>query len=264
MPQDLRCADELLECVHAGSTNLLLGVKAVSQLLNPEVDLAWVDSQLLDLAGKVRTRGESVDTLLKTFHDEGFLGLAADEFHEYSNSDIEQVLRTRRGLPITYVAMIIGVCDHLSLPSHGVNFPGVFLAQVDDRIINPIDFSVLDYDAFTTDLRKKDISVPDHPELASNADILKRMFNNLQEVASVKGDVVRRLEFVDYMQLIEPNDWYSHFKRAETWVSMGDYSAAKAELEIARDLLDDESAIAMIDQNLKRLTIGSDDDQVMH
>ena len=202
--------------------------------------------------------------MLKVFHEEGFQGVTENDFHEYVNSDIAHVLESRRGIPITYVAIILGVSDHLAMTSHGVNFPGVFLAQVEQSIVNPIDFSILDYDAFASNLKRKNISVPNTPELATNADILKRMFNNLQEVASAKGDVVRRLEFVDYMQLIDPDDWFTHFKRAEAWASMEDYGAARSELKIARGLLSDEATIEMIDRNLSQLPSRSDDDQLLN
>ena len=264
MTQDLRYASELLECVGSGSEHLLHGVKAVARILNPEADLDWVDSQLLHLSEEIRKREETVESMLKVFHEEGFRGVTESDFHEYSNSDIEQVLKSHQGIPITYVAIILGVSDHLAMTSHGVNFPGVFLAQVDETIINPIDFSVLDYDGFTENLKKKNISVPNEPELATNADILKRMFNNLQEVASVKDDVVRRLEFVDYMQLIDPDDWFCHFKRAEAWASMGDYSAARSELKIARGLLEEDATIEMIDRNLAQLPKQGDGDRILN
>ncbi|MCY4129227.1 MAG: hypothetical protein OXG15_08310 [Gammaproteobacteria bacterium] len=264
MTQDLPYASALLECVESVNEHLLLGVKAVSRILNPESDLDWVDTQLLHLAGEIQKREETVEMMLKVFHEEGFQGVTESDFHEYANSDIEHVLKSRHGIPITYVAIILGVSDHLTMSSHGVNFPGVFLAQVNDVIVNPIDFSILDYDTFTSNLKKKNISVPNNPELASNADILKRMFNNLQEVASVKGDVVRRLEFVDYMKLIDPDDWFTHFKCAEVWASMGDYGAARSELRTARDLVSDEATIEMIDRNLAQLPKPSDNDQVMN
>ncbi|MCY4095580.1 MAG: hypothetical protein OXG05_10710 [Gammaproteobacteria bacterium] len=264
MTQSLPYSKELLQCVEAGSEDLLLGAKAVSRVLNPDSDLADVDSRLLYLAEEIQKRGESVEAMLKVFHDEGFKRVDEDNFHEYVNSDIAHVLASKEGIPITYVAIILGVTAHLSLTSHGVNFPGVFLAQVDDTIVNPIDFSILNYEEFTSNLKKRNIDVPDRPELASNSDILKRMFNNLQEVASAKGDVVRRLEFVDYMELIEPDDWFPHFKRAEAWASMGDYGAARSELKIARGFLSDESTIAMIDRNLAQLPERSDGDQILN
>ena len=264
MSLELPYARELRECVETGTKNLLHGVKAVSRVLNPESDLDWVDKRLIYLANEIQKREETVETMLKVFHEEGFKGVGESNFHEYGNSDIAQVLESRQGIPITYVAIILGVSDHLTMSSYGVNFPGVFLAQVDDAIVNPLDFSILDYASFTANLVKQNISVPDSPELASNADILKRMFNNLQEVASVKGDVIRRLEFVDYMQLIDPDDWFSHFKRAEAWVAIGDFSAARSELKIARGLLDDESTIEMIERNLAQLPKQSGDDQVLN
>lgn len=264
MTRDLPYANDLLECVSAGSEHLLLGVKAVSRILNSESDLNWVDSQLFHLSEEIRKQDETVESMLKVFQDRGFQGVSESDFHEYANSDIEQVLKSRQGIPITYVAIILGVSEHLAMTSHGVNFPGVFLAQVDDTIVNPIDFSILDYDEFTKNLKDKNISVPNEPELATNAEILKRMFNNLQEVASVKGDVVRRLEFVDYMQLIEPEDWFCHFKRAEAWASMGDYGAARSELKAARGLLDEDATVEMIDRNLAQLPKQGDDDRILN
>ena len=264
MSVELPYIEEMRACVAAGHSDLLRGVKAVSKVLNADSDEAWIDAEIAKLAEKIRDQEESVNGLIKVFRDEEFEGVTEATFHEYENSDIDNVLRSRRGLPITYVAIILGVSDYLSLSSFGINFPGVFLAQVDGHVVNPIDFSILDYDAFRERLNEKEIEVPAVPELSSNEEMLRRMFNNLQEVAQVKGDVIRRLEFIDYMEQLEPSDWYAHFKRADVWLSMGDIDGALSELRTARELVTDEETISMLDENLDRVGKASADNRIQN
>ena len=260
MTPELPYAEELRRCVDENDADLLSGVKVIARILNPDVDSQWVDAKLSNLAEEIRARGTNIENLLNVFIHHGFRGVAENEFHEYRNSDISYVLAEKKGIPITNSAMIMAVCDRLSLLNHGINFPGMFLTQVDEDLVDPVNYAVLDYSVFKNQMRRRNIEAPEEPAIASNRDILARMFNNLEAIAVLKGDVVRSMEFIDYMACVSPDYWYPHFERAKVWSMMGDVNSAKTELEIARTLVDDEEIVRAIDRQLKQLRLMRRDD----
>ena len=260
MTLTLPYSDDLIKCVEAQDTDLLRGVKAISQILNPDGAMSFVDQRLDDLAAAIDARGVTVDNVLKVFVDDGFKGAEQDEFHEYRNSDIANVLDERKGIPITNTTIIIAVCDRLGLPSRGVNFPGMFLAQIESSIIEPVHFDIMDYDSLKYVLEKRQIAVPDKPAIASNQEILTRMFNNLESIALLKNELVKCMEFLDYMQLVTPNYWFTHFERAKVWSMMDDMHSSQSELEIAHSLTDDEEVIRMIEHQMKQMPLSHRDD----
>jgi regulator of sirC expression with transglutaminase-like and TPR domain len=60
----------------------------------------------------------------------GFRGNTED-YYNAANSYLPEVLRTRRGLPITLALVYRRVAAGLGLVVHGVNSPGHFLAEVE-------------------------------------------------------------------------------------------------------------------------------------
>jgi regulator of sirC expression with transglutaminase-like and TPR domain len=62
----------------------------------------------------------------------GFIGNVED-YYNPANSYLPEVLRTRRGLPITLVLLYKCVAESVGLKVHGVNSPGHFLAAVECR-----------------------------------------------------------------------------------------------------------------------------------
>lgn len=260
-------ADELQACVDAGSVNLLQGVKAISQILNAEVDLVRVDEHIAELADSMRERDKAVKTILNRFLEEGWRGVGSDDFIEYENSDIAHVLTVRRGIPITNAVVLIVVCEQLELKAAGVNFPGVFLAEIDGQVIDPVNFSMIDYESFRYQIEKRNIEIPATPELANNADILSRMFNNLERVAMQKGDLLLALKFIDYIQVIAPNAWTCHLKRADIWRLIGDLNSTKMELQAAHGLLADSGLKEVkerVERQLRKLERNTKGDEILN
>ncbi len=250
---ELPYAQALRESAEAGDAKLLLGIKTVSKILNRNVDSASIDTWLDDLALKVTKRGRSVEGVLAVCREHGFRGTTDKEFHEYCNSDIAHVLESRRGIAISLAMILIGICERLALTAQGVNFPGVFLVQIEDQVVDPVNLVCLDYDAFCEKFRRRKIRMPSVPDIAANKDILKRVFRNLHDVAVSKGDIARRLEFMDYMQLVAPDDWFVYFTRAEVRVNVGDIEAAILDLKTARTLNLDCQIVEEIDKALAKL-----------
>jgi regulator of sirC expression with transglutaminase-like and TPR domain len=103
----------------------------------PEADVASGEAVVARLAGAVRrrVRSQSPKALLAHLHDLlfdvlGFRGNTED-YYQPANSYLPEVLRTRRGLPITLTLVYRRVAAELGLAVHGVNSPGHFLAEVE-------------------------------------------------------------------------------------------------------------------------------------
>jgi regulator of sirC expression with transglutaminase-like and TPR domain len=103
----------------------------------PEASLVAGESVIdnLALAVKRRVRSGAAEALLAHLHDvlfdvAGFRGNRED-YYNPANSYLPDVLRTRRGLPITLVLVYQRVAAEIGLKVHGVNAPGHFLAEVE-------------------------------------------------------------------------------------------------------------------------------------
>jgi regulator of sirC expression with transglutaminase-like and TPR domain len=109
---------------------------AISQHDLPDADLASGEAVIANLVAAVRrrVRSRSPQALIAHLHDVlfdvlGFRGNVED-YYQPANSYIPEVLRTRRGLPITLTLVYRRVAAGLDLEVHGVNAPGHFLAEI--------------------------------------------------------------------------------------------------------------------------------------
>lgn len=74
----------------------------------------------------------TLDGVMKyLFHEEGFQG-DTDDYGNPANSLIDQVLDTRRGIPITLSVVFLEVARRVQVPVQGVGMPGHFLLR--DRV----------------------------------------------------------------------------------------------------------------------------------
>lgn len=110
---------------------------AIAQHHQPEADLAAGETVISNLADAVRRRvhSSSQQALLAHLHDVlfeviGFRGNRAD-YYNPANSLLPDVLRSRRGLPITLTLIYRSVAAGVGITVHGVNSPGHFLAEVE-------------------------------------------------------------------------------------------------------------------------------------
>jgi regulator of sirC expression with transglutaminase-like and TPR domain len=90
--------------------------------------------QLIDTVCR-RVHTPSADAKLAHLHDVlfdviGFRG-NVDDYYDPANSYLPEVLKTRRGLPITLVLVYKCVAEGVGLRVYGINSPGHFLAEVE-------------------------------------------------------------------------------------------------------------------------------------
>jgi regulator of sirC expression with transglutaminase-like and TPR domain len=110
---------------------------AIAQHERPTANVAQAEVAVEQLVDTVRRRlhTESTDAKLAHLHDVLFdvIGFAGnvDDYYNPSNSYLPEVLRTRRGLPITLVLVYKCVAEGIGLTVHGINAPGHFLAEVE-------------------------------------------------------------------------------------------------------------------------------------
>jgi regulator of sirC expression with transglutaminase-like and TPR domain len=122
---------------------LVHGATAIAMHQLDNVDVADVDATLQRYADTVRSRvrGSQPQAMIAHLHDvlfdeEGFTG-NEDDYYNTSNSYQPEVLRTKRGLPITLSLVYKVVAERLGLRAWGVGLPGHFMCgvAVDEKIM---------------------------------------------------------------------------------------------------------------------------------
>jgi regulator of sirC expression with transglutaminase-like and TPR domain len=199
------------EMPHVDTTSgLFRAAFAIARHETPAADVTHGESTIAELAETVRrrVRSDNVQAKLAHLHDVlfdvvGFVGNVEDYYNPV-NSYLPEVLRTRRGLPITLVLLYKCVAESIGLKVHGINSPGHFLAAVECRepgvataaakwmYVDPFyGGDLLDCDdvcrrvAETTGVVAADSSTWLRP--ATHRQWLSRILNNLQAVFAHTG-----------------------------------------------------------------------------
>jgi len=179
---------------------------AIAQHDLPDAELAEgeaVVGKLVD-AVKRRVQSQQPQALLAHLHDVlfdvlGFRG-NVEEYYLPANSYVPEVLRTRRGLPITLTLVYRRVAAGLGLTVHGVNAPGHFLAEVEVEQWGELQSMYVDpffgggllteEEVFARISQATGQAVepsPEHLRRAAPEQWLSRMLHNLQAVFAASG-----------------------------------------------------------------------------
>jgi regulator of sirC expression with transglutaminase-like and TPR domain len=126
------------EMPHVDTTaGLFRAAFAIARHEQPAADVEKAESTIAELTDTIRRRvhSPSVEARLAHLHDVlfdlvGFVGNVED-YYNPANSYLPEVLRTRRGLPITLALIYKTVAEGLGLVVRGINSPGHFLAAID-------------------------------------------------------------------------------------------------------------------------------------
>jgi regulator of sirC expression with transglutaminase-like and TPR domain len=193
------------------TSGLFRAAFAIARHEHPAAEVAQAEATIADLAETIRhrMRTSSIEAKLAHLHDVlfdvvGFAGNVEDYYNPV-NSYLPDVLRTRRGLPITLTLVYKCVAEGVGLIVHGINAPGHFLAAVEcDRLAGQAPRSshwmyvdpfygggLLDRDDVCRRIAEATGRVePLHPERlarATHRQWLSRMLNNLQAVFAHRG-----------------------------------------------------------------------------
>ncbi len=200
--------------------DLALGALCIAADGRPDLDFEPTLGALDLLAERTRVRldrGDGLEVTLARLHDvlyveSGFRGPRAADYHDVRNSQLDQVMARRVGLPISLAVVEIEVGWRLGVRLQGIGLPGHFiLRSPSDELIDPAGGGRrLDADDCQALLRA---SVGDrltfHPGLlrpAGRREILARMLRNLRTLHLKRRDWPAALGVVELLAVVEPSE----------------------------------------------------------
>jgi regulator of sirC expression with transglutaminase-like and TPR domain len=167
-------------------------------------------SDAVENAGGGVERARAISSCL--FDRLGFRG-NVDDYYDPRNSFLADVLERRTGIPITLSVVYLEVARRLGVLAQGVNFPGHFLVRVaiedawlfvdpfgGGRALTPADLEVLLRKTTTPDA----VLEPSVIAAASKRQIVSRMLVNLAGIYGRNGDLVRSLDVLERLAILEP------------------------------------------------------------
>jgi regulator of sirC expression with transglutaminase-like and TPR domain len=189
----------------------------------PELDIeqgltlvAGLVERTRPLVDSANTPSGAVAALNHSFFElEGFRG-DREQYDDPRNSDLDEVLSRRRGLPITLSVLYVEVARQLGLEAYGIGFPEHFLAKIvgvsdsseGEIIVDPFFGQILRREDCAERLRTavgEDV-VDSRPWLrpATALEIYVRMLNNLKILYLRGGDGLSALGCFDRILVLSP------------------------------------------------------------
>jgi len=225
------------------SAALLNGAVAIALQHDEKLDPANIDAALTAIAETVRARvrGPQPQALLAHLHEvlfeeEGFVG-NNEEYYIANNSFISEVLRTRKGLPITLALIYKLVCDKLGLVCRGIGLPGHFIVSVEiggfTTLIDPFFggqvLSIEEAQQRVRDTVGEEAEWSDeflHP--VSHQQWLTRMLQNLLHVYATSGRYYQLAAMLELEIAIWPTEARLHKDLAQVLARLGMSQPASA------------------------------------
>ena len=152
----------------------------------------------------------------------GFIG-NVENYYSLSNSLLNHVLSSKRGIPITLALVYLSLVQTLKsdnlfsetqhLDAWGVNFPGHFLVAVSDgkgeHLVDPFKGCLItreDCYAIIANLYGRHQKLDDrYFERANNRQLLRRTLENLKAINLQKGHAAQAMVCLDYQLMLYPD-----------------------------------------------------------
>ena len=237
------------ESLVQSDTNLPL-LEAAASLAQDEDEGLDVQQVLADvdrLLARVQQRiPEAADGLTRLallnqffYADLGFSG-NVNNYYAHENSYLSEVLRTRKGIPISLAVIWLELARGLDLSAQGVSFPGHFLVKVtlDEGLVvlDPMSGESLGLDTlgerlapfrrFDAVLEDGDAPLELHLQACPPRDLLARMLHNLKEIFRSQEDDERLLAVLDRLVVLLPQAWPEWRDRGLLHAQMGRHAQA--------------------------------------
>lgn len=239
----------------------LVAEDATLSLLEAAISVAQDDYPSLDAEAVLRRVDELVDRLLRKipadaaamqrlravnhfFFDElGFAGNIND-YYAVGNSYVSEVIRLRRGIPITLAIVYIEMASRAGLDAVGVSFPGHFLVKLrmprGEVVIDPFSGRSLSREQLDLRLapyRRQRGLVGDFDaplslflQAAAPRDVLARVLRNLKEIHHSRRDWPRALAVQERLVVLLPQTWEERRDRGVVLGQLGERSRAIEDL----------------------------------
>jgi regulator of sirC expression with transglutaminase-like and TPR domain len=182
------------------------------------------------------------------------MGLAGNvnDFYSPANSYLHEVLRTRRGIPISLAVIYLELAGQIDLDAHGVSFPGHFLVRLrlplGDALIDPLNGQSLSRQELETLVEPYAQRSREHRdwglegagmpadwlapfiEPTEPREIVSRMLRNLEALHRTAEDWPRLLQVQQRLVTLLPEDWSWRRERGQTLARLGQNAAAIEDL----------------------------------
>lgn len=223
---------------------------------HPRLDVQAVLAQIDGMGQKLRERipadavpVQKLRFLNRYFFQElGFAGNVND-YYASANSYLHELLRTRRGIPISLAVLYIELAQQIGLTARGVAFPAHFLVKVrmpqGEVILDPFTGHSLSRDELEERLvpykrRQGLLGEFDMPlglflQSASPREVVARMLRNLKEVHRAAEDWARLLAVQQRLVTLLPRDWDERRDRGLVHAELGAWDAAADDLDAYLD-----------------------------
>ena len=253
---------------------LLEAAAAIAQDEEPTLDiqavLATCDALMVRLKRRLKRDAEPIQQLTalnQFFYQElGFSG-NANNFYAPENSYLNEVFRTRRGIPISIAVIWLELARGLGLQADGVSFPGHFLVKVTLPeglvVLDPLTGQSLGLERLSEQLlpfrnRTEDGEDSDTPlglylQPATPRDILTRMLRNLKEIFSSQTDWPRLKCVLDRLIVLNPDALYERRDRGLACIEMGLNDQARDDLNVYVSQANSASDVDLIRARLASL-----------
>lgn len=191
----------------------------------------------------------------RLFVDEGFAGDRLT-YHDPRNSYLDEVVRRRRGIPISLAVLAISVGRRLGVPLQGVGMPGHFLVgdKVDgDVFLDGFNGGVLLDTAGCERLFRslQGTDTPFHPSylrpVGAHA-IAARMLANLRAIFASRRDVANLVWVLRLRGAVPGVPVVERAELASALTAAGDFGGAARVLEDLAAAVDDPSVAASLAQ----------------
>ncbi|MBK7261413.1 MAG: tetratricopeptide repeat protein [Rubrivivax sp.] len=233
------------------SLSTLEAAIAVAQAEYPRLDVQQTLAQIDELANRLRQRIAADAAALQRlrllngffFQELGFAGNVND-YYDARNSYLPDVLRTRRGIPLTLALLYIELATQAGLRASGISFPGHFLVKLQmprgEVVIDPFSGHSLSRDKLDKRLlpyrRQRGLTGEFEAPLglflqaAPPRDVLARLLRNLKEIHRTAGDWPRLLAVLERLVVLLPEAWDERRDRGLARAELGLFVGAAADL----------------------------------
>ncbi len=262
------------------SLSLVEAAASIAQDEHPQLDVQAVLGEIDAFTARLRRRIPADAVPLQRlrvlnrffFHELGFAG-NVNHYHDPRNSYLHEVLRSRRGIPITLAVLYIELAQQVGLAAQGVSFPGHFLIKLrlnqgqrqGEVLIDPFTGHSLSRDELDEMLQphrsSHGLAGEDEMPLglflqsATDREVLARMLRNLKEIHLREEAWAPLLAVQRRLVVLLPRDWEERRDRGLTYAELGCSREAADDLAAYlehRPAADDARALALRLTELRR------------
>jgi regulator of sirC expression with transglutaminase-like and TPR domain len=237
---------------------LLEAAASLAQDEEPSLDVQHVLDDVERLLRRVQARlPEEADDLTRLailtqvfYRDLGF-GANANNYYAPENSYLNEVLRTRRGIPISLAVLWLELAQALGLQAQGISFPGHFLVKVTLKdglvVLDPLTGESLGLDNLSerlspfrdpadqlagAELDDGETPLGLYLQACPARDVLARMLRNLKEIFRSQKDWPRMLQVIDRLVVLLPEVWTERRDRGLVHAELGHVHEALQDLRV--------------------------------